>query len=75
MDNLRKTGSIISEFDETLWHTMVENVTICEDKKWSLGLKIWIKIKLLTQLIAFLILKTPTLLCCNIFVPFYFFCI
>ena len=34
MDNLRKTtGSIISEFDETLWHTMVENVIICEDKK------------------------------------------
>ena len=34
MDNLRKTtGSIISEFDETLWHTMVENVIIFEDKK------------------------------------------
>ena len=33
MDNLGKTGTIISEFDETLWHTMVENVIICEDKK------------------------------------------
>ena len=33
MDNLRKTDAIISEFDETLWHTMVENVIICEDKK------------------------------------------
>ena len=33
MDNLGKTDAIISEFDETLWHTMVENVIICEDKK------------------------------------------
>ena len=33
MDNLRKTGAIISEFDETLWHTMVENVIIYEDGK------------------------------------------
>ena len=33
MDNLGKTGTIISEFDETLWHTMIENVIICEDKK------------------------------------------
>ena len=33
MDNLRKADAIISEFDETLWHTMVENVIIHDNKK------------------------------------------
>ncbi len=43
MDNLRKTDTIISDFNETLWHTIVENVIICDDKKWSLSLEIQTK--------------------------------
>ncbi|MDO4504463.1 MAG: hypothetical protein Q4B84_04945 [Clostridia bacterium] len=39
MDNLRKTGSIISEFNEILWHTMVENVIIHDNKKMEFRFK------------------------------------
>ena len=40
MDNLRKTtGSIISEFDETMWHTMVENIMVDSSGKINFILK------------------------------------
>ena len=33
LDELRECGNILEEFDLDLWHSMVDSVTVCTDKK------------------------------------------